>query len=375
MVFSRLGRNYGREFWALRGVSFDVRPGETVGIIGRNGTGKTTLLQIIAGILRPSAGHAVVRGRTAALLELGSGFNPEYTGRENVFMNATILGMPRREIEELFDEIAAFAGIGEFMDQPLKTYSSGMFVRLAFAVQTFVPADILIIDEVLAVGDIGFQRKCYRRIEELRERGCTILLVSHDMNAVTHLCTRALLLDKGNLLAEGAPGEISERYQKLVFGEEISGPVERYGDGSAKFLDVWFEDDRGERVTSVKIGTELYYCYRVQFFRPINEPRFGMKVKDVHGIVVSSTNTQMMGAKTGRYDAGDEVLLRWRLSAVLTPGYYFFSCGCSYVDSGRFLCRAVDVAKLTVFGSFRNAGLADLVSDVSMNVSSSQVGH
>jgi len=367
-ILRRLGKSYGREFWALQDVSFTVQRGEVLGIIGRNGSGKSTLLQILAGVLQTTTGTVEIQGRVAALLELGSGFNPEYTGRENVFMNGAILGISHVEMEERFEEIAAFADIGTFIDQPAKSYSSGMLVRLAFAVQTFVHPDILIIDEVLAVGDVAFQRKCYRRIDALRERGCTILLVSHDINTVTHLCSRALLIEGGHLITQGAPAEIGEQYQKLLFGEEMSSPVQEYGDGSAEFLDVWFENHHGERVASIASDTDFCYCYRLRFLRPIAEPVFGMRMKSVQGVMLTATNSQMMGLDTGRYETNDEVVVRWKASLPLTPGYYFFSCGCSYPDVDRFLCRRTDALKLTVIGSTRNMGFVNVVHAVSVDI-------
>ena len=196
-LFWRLGRNYGRPFWALRDVSLEVRSGETLGIIGRNGSGKSTLLEIIAGIVQPTTGNVQINGRVAALLELGSGFNPEYTGRENIFLNGAILGLSQKEIQNRYDEIEAFADIGEFIDQPVKLYSSGMYIRLAFSIQASIFQDILIVDEALSVGDISFQRKCFRRLEELQDRGSSIILVSHDLNAIINLCNSAMLIDEG----------------------------------------------------------------------------------------------------------------------------------------------------------------------------------
>jgi len=229
-IFPRLGqllktgaRNYYREFWALREVSFEVRKGEVVGIIGCNGSGKSTLLQMICGTLAQTHGDVEVSGRVAALLELGSGFNPEFTGRENVYMNATVLGLRGDEIAARFDDIVAFAEIGDFLDQPVKTYSSGMFVRLAFAVIVNVSPDILIIDEALAVGDAKFQLKCYRKLEQLRDAGITILFVTHDMSTVKSFCTRALLLNGGRLLSDGLPKEVVMQYFDLMFPQDRTG--------------------------------------------------------------------------------------------------------------------------------------------------------
>lgn len=209
-------RQYGREFWALRDVSFNVAKGETVGIIGRNGSGKSTLLQIIAGTLTPSEGEVTVNGRVAALLELGSGFNPEFTGRENVFLNGAILGISRVEMEARFDTIAAFADIGEFIEQPVKIYSSGMLLRLAFAVAINVDADILIVDEALAVGDFAFQHKCISRLSEIRARGASVLLVTHSLGAVQANCQRAILMEHGQMVAVGDASEVCDRYYQSM---------------------------------------------------------------------------------------------------------------------------------------------------------------
>jgi lipopolysaccharide transport system ATP-binding protein len=212
-------RQFYREFWALRDVSFEVRRGEALGIIGRNGSGKSTLLQIIAGTLRPTEGRVAVRGRVHALLELGSGFNPEFTGRENVFLNAAVLGVPPGEARARFDEIAAFADIGDFLDQPIKTYSTGMVVRLAFAVQVLLRPDILIIDEALAVGDAAFQMKCFNRMQQLREQGVSVVLVTHDTQTVRSFCHRAIWLDQGRIMQEGRTVDVTSNYVQFLFKE------------------------------------------------------------------------------------------------------------------------------------------------------------
>jgi lipopolysaccharide transport system ATP-binding protein len=210
-------KQYFREFWALRDVSFEVKKGETVGIIGRNGSGKSTLLQMICGTLNPSSGSITSSGRIAALLELGSGFNPEFTGRENVYMNGAVIGLAKDEIDARFDDIAAFADIGIFIEQPVKTYSSGMIVRLAFAVQAMIDPDILVVDEALAVGDEKFQRKCFVRLEELKSQGCSILFVSHSPASIIELCDRTLLLDHGQRLLYSAAPQAIRAYQKLIY--------------------------------------------------------------------------------------------------------------------------------------------------------------
>jgi ABC-type polysaccharide/polyol phosphate transport system ATPase subunit len=223
MLLARFGRSYGHEFWALRDIAFEVRRGEAVGIVGRNGSGKSTLLQIIAGTLAPTDGRALVRGRVLALLELGSGFNPEFSGRENVFLNGAILGIDPAEMRERFDDIAAFADIGDFLDQPVKTYSSGMVVRLAFAVQAHLQPDVLIVDEALSVGDTSFQHKCMRRIKALIDQGTTLLFVSHDSGTVKRFCSRGLWLDQGRQRFFGEAGVAVEKYLAFLRMREARG--------------------------------------------------------------------------------------------------------------------------------------------------------
>ena len=219
--FAKLDRKqYFREFWALQDVSFEVKKGETAGIIGRNGSGKSTLLQMICGTLSPTSGSVETRGRIAALLELGSGFNPEFTGRENVYMNAAVLGLSKQEMEVRFDDIVAFADIGQFVDQPVKTYSSGMVVRLAFAVQSQIDPDILVVDEALSVGDAKFQAKCFERLRQLKENGTSILLVTHSSDQIVTHCSTAILLNSGRQIETGEPKHVVNRYMDLLFGKE-----------------------------------------------------------------------------------------------------------------------------------------------------------
>ena len=349
--------SYYRDFYALKDISFEVRKGESVGIIGRNGSGKSTLLQIIAGTLRPTTGSAHVRGRIAALLELGSGFNPDFTGRENVYLNAAVLGMKRAETEARFDDIASFADIGAFLDQPAKTYSSGMLIRLAFAVSVSIHPDVLIVDEALAVGDAAFQRKCYRRIEELKERGCSFLFVSHDINAITNLCSEALLLEQGGALFHGASAEAGNRYQQLIFGEATQSSLQEYGDGSAVFGEIWLEDEGGRPIADVRSGLPFYFCYEIIFRHDCDCPSFGLRVTNVQGVLLLSTNTRMLNRETGFFAAGAKVQVKWRVTLPLVPGYVFFSAGCSHYDRDQFICRKLDVLKVAVLGTFHHAGL------------------
>ncbi len=306
-----------KEFWALRDIDFEIEAGTTVGIIGPNGCGKSTLLQIISGTLAPTHGDVWHEGRIAALLELGAGFDPEFTGVENVFMNASLLGLTRRETEKLFPAIERFAEIGEFLYQPVKTYSSGMYVRLAFAIAASVDPDILIIDEALAVGDAVFQHRCLRRIKDLHERGTTVLFVSHDAAAVRALCSRAILLKAGRVVEDGKPNEVLNHYQKMVMEREKTYEAEanslapgerpqsaddktlpppsysyRHGDRSAEIIGAELLDTTGTHVDVVESGTALSLRVAVRFLRAIEDPVVGFLIRNRLGIHAYGTNTK-----------------------------------------------------------------------------------
>jgi len=322
----RPGRNQlHQEFWALEDVSFNVEPGETLGIIGQNGSGKSTLLQILAGIMRQTRGDCLVRGKVSALLELGCGFNLEFTGRENVFMNGAILGFDTPAMEQRFDAIARFAEIGDFMDQPVKTYSSGMFMRLAFSVAIHVDPDILLADEVLAVGDLVFQHRCMHRMNQLRAEGKTIIIVTHDLGAVTRFCDRALLLDQGRLLEEGRPDLVVQRYHALVFERErryggldtvtsdqisadttaVSGEIPvvhsipimeyRFGNGEAEVLGIELLDDKGNSSREVFGGQKVVVRVSARFMQDVDRPILGYTLRDRLGIEISACNTSYAG--------------------------------------------------------------------------------
>lgn len=302
-----------RDFWALKDVSFEIKKGESFGIIGRNGSGKSTLLQIIAGTLQPTTGEVKVNGRVAALLELGSGFNPEFTGRENVYLNGAILGLSREEIDRRFDQIAAFADIGDFIDQPVKTYSSGMMVRLAFSVQVQVEPDILIVDEALSVGDILFQKRCYEKMQQLRERGTTVLLVSHELESVRTITQRALLLKNGLPRSIGSSAEIILDYRRQVHEEEkaylnriaqeatdssptaaapsspASGLV--YGDGEAIIESTRVLDHKGEETNAFAAGSQVTVEITYQTLKPLTHLNIGFRLRNKEGIKVFSGGT------------------------------------------------------------------------------------
>ena len=332
-------KQYFREFWALKDVSFEVKKGETVGIIGRNGSGKSTLLQMICGTLTPTSGSIQTNGRIAALLELGSGFNPEFTGRENVYMNASVLGLSNEEIDTRFDEIVAFADIGDFIEQPVKTYSSGMYVRLAFSVIAYVNADILIIDEALAVGDVFFQQKCMRFLRTLQNNGGTVVFVSHDTAAVVSLCSNAILLSRGANAVLGKTSEICRMYIEDIYAERIPAEIiglketigssidqsirqlnsksttaqfeggaqpenliritpfhddaESFGHGGIKIVDVWFEDNAGSRMVSAHGGEPVNFCIKVVSHQNVQWPAFGFMLKDRLGQYVIAESTDL----------------------------------------------------------------------------------
>lgn len=394
-------RKYFREFWALRDISFSVGVGETVGIVGRNGSGKSTLLQMICGTLNPTAGNLHAAGRTAALLELGSGFNPEFSGRENVYMNAAVLGLSRAETEARFADIEAFAEIGEFIDQPVKTYSSGMMVRLAFAVAINVDAQILIIDEALAVGDEVFQRKCYGRIESLKARGVTILFVSHSASAVIEFCDRALLIDNGELLVNDTPKKVISAYQRLIYApddkreairlvlagqtEQLSGSVIATGfpgtesrdssetEDDSEFFDphlkpsstVAYESHGafieapaihaldGKRVNCLVRGRSYQYRYRVRFDRGASNVRFGMVIKTMSGYELGGAASAAAGDGILHVAAGETFEVSFRFECSLNAGTYFLNAGVTGASEEQetFLHRILDACLFKVLPS------------------------
>lgn len=358
-------KRYFKEFWALRGVDLQVRHGETVGVVGRNGSGKSTLLQLLAGTLTPTEGQVKVQGRVAALLELGSGFNPEFTGRENVYLNAAVLGLDRREIESRLDAILAFADIGEFIDQPIRNYSSGMVVRLAFAVQAQVDPQLLIVDEALAVGDARFQAKCFARLRQLKDAGTAILLVSHSADQIVQHCDRAHLLDGGRQLLQGRPRDVVNHYYDVLFGvgkddvEHDPGdaprpPVEdsplpaflgkddgyetrpnynpsefRWGDRAARIVDFELRSAGRLYPSMVESGANATLVLRIAFEREVVRPILGVTVKTAEGVVIYGSNTEYKPLP-GWADSGARgtvVDVRIRLDLRLADGDYFISVG------------------------------------------------
>jgi ABC-type polysaccharide/polyol phosphate transport system ATPase subunit len=359
--FGSDGSRHYREFWALQQVSFDIQAGECVGIIGPNGSGKSTLLKILSGALYATEGHFDIQGRVLSILELGTGFNPELTGPENVWLSGSLLGVPKEIIAAQLDAIQSFADLGDFFHRPLKFYSSGMHVRLAFAIFSSLEPEVLILDEALAVGDAGFQRKCYRRIESLRESlGTTVLLVSHDTNAIVNFCSRAIFIHKGRIVKDGSPKEVCESYHRAIFGEDIDTDASHtYGDGRAVFEDVWLEDESGTRTVMSEPGSNLFFCFRILFREAIAEPIYGIRLTNAQGVVITGSNSFLLGTRAPSQLASETVLVRCALRLPLNPGHYFFSCGCSELQEDRFLCRQIDALRLTVIGPGRCGGIVE----------------
>lgn len=399
-MMGKLPKQYFDEFWALKDVSFEIKKGETVGIIGRNGSGKSTLLQMICGTLNPTSGSIQTNGRIAALLELGSGFSPEFTGRENVYMNAAVLGLNNKEIDACFDDIVAFADIGDFIEQPVKTYSSGMMVRLAFAVAINVDPEILIIDEALSVGDELFQRKCFSRIEAIRASGATILFVSHSGGQIVELCDRAVLLDAGEKLAVGLPKQIVGRYQKLLYApadkqqqirEQILRVDERFVTSETTMESTEIEDHppiehppelqesfdpnlkpnstieyeshgayiespavltlAGEQVNSLVRGKTYRYTYTVQFTKSASNVRFGMLIKTTSGVELGGgVSASSVRDSLAYVIAGSIYRVEFRFRCVLNPGVYFLNAGVVGDVDGceTYLHRMIDIAMFRV---------------------------
>ncbi|HEY2971029.1 MAG TPA: ABC transporter ATP-binding protein [Pyrinomonadaceae bacterium] len=352
-----------REFWALNGISFEIESGTTTGIIGPNGSGKSTLLQVITGTLEPTHGAVWYAGRISALLELGAGFNPEFTGMENIFMNATLMGLSTAETQRLLPEISSFAEIGDFIYQPVKTYSSGMYVRLAFATAIAAAPQILIIDEALAVGDAVFQHRCTRRIKEMQENGTTILFVSHDPAAIRALCSRAILLNEGRMEADGAPADVLNRYQKIIMAREAAyaegsaqtvseqgelyaaqNPTQvnaprysfRHGDRSAEILKVELLNTLRHPVELVETGDELLLHMYVFFHQHVKDVVCGFLIRNRHGIHLYGTNTDLQQVDIGPVQPGEVLEVTFSFKCWLAPDTYSITVAAHSVDAISF---------------------------------------
>lgn len=362
--------NAGRDFVALDNISFEVKKGESFGIIGRNGSGKSTMLQILAGIIKATSGEVKVNGRIAALLELGSGFNPESTGYENIYMNAAILGVSKDEIEEKINQIIEFADIGDFVNQPVKTYSSGMYIRLAFAVAINVDADILLIDEALAVGDVFFRQKCYAKLNQLKKEGKTIILVSHGMNEVEQFCDRVLLLNKSKTVMCGESREAVQRYYMLeqekredphnkgiqddkdvIIGQQefmtwkqqekiFNCPIQHKQEvtnGKAKFLNVGIFDENGNATKVFHQGEMAYFLYEVEMLEDVNVPLVGIVFYDQRNtIIFGKDNLQTYSPVPSKVKKGSRVSCLFSIKMDIAVGEYTFDAGFNSIDMSDY---------------------------------------
>lgn len=406
-------KNYHKDFFALSDISFNVKKGETVGIIGTNGSGKSTILKIITGVLTPTSGQVRVSGVISALLELGAGFNMDYTGIENIYMNGTMMGFSKKQMDEKLPDILEFADIGDFVYQPVKTYSSGMFVRLAFALSINVEPEILIVDEALSVGDVFFQSKCYRRMEEIRKNGTTILMVTHDMGSVIKYCDRVVLLNKGHYVAEGAPGKMVDLYKKILANQmddleeellemnDFSGGMDNgaetkdnvpeknieektvhsglmkdkitinpnrteYGNGKAEIYDLGMFDERGNLTNLLLKGEYFTIKEKIRFHDSIQAPIFTYTIKDKKGADLTGTNTMFEGAEIRPVKNGDEYEVNFRQKMTLQGGEYLLSMSCTGFEQGEHTVyhRLYDVANITVISNKNTVGVYDMESEV-----------
>lgn len=365
---------YFREFWAVRDVSFEIKKGETVGIIGRNGSGKSTLLQMICGTLTPTAGNIQVNGRVAALLELGAGFNPEFSGRENIFTNGALLGLSKSEIEARYDDIVAFADIGMFIEQPVKMYSSGMYVRVAFAIAANMDPSVLIIDEALAVGDLAFQAKCMARLKELTDSGTTILFVSHDLGSIRNICQKVLWLSEGEAVDFGPPKEVVESYVRKLHLEinKTTGAApaidvseksdeqpelvvesqnhllaeghKRYGDGRASIVDVAMVNSSGHNVEMIDLHAEFTIRMTIKANADVERPVIGYSFRDLKGnFVVGAMNSNFPDVVMPSFLAGEVYIIQIKGKNNLAQGPYTLSVGLENIVQQNKLHQFLDV--------------------------------
>ena len=375
-----------REHYALRDVNFQVERGETVGIIGTNGSGKSTILKIITGVLNPTAGEVKVDGRISALLELGAGFNMEYTGIENVYLNGTMMGFSKEEVDARLQDILDFADIGDFVYQPVKSYSSGMFVRLAFAVAINIDPEILIVDEALSVGDVFFQAKCYRKFEEFKKMGKTILFVSHDLSSISRYCDRVILLNKGVKLEEGSPKQMVDMYKQLLVGQDPAKAEEKkeeqkeswsqqfqvnpnmleYGTKLAEIVDFAVLDDKNRCTNTIEKGSSFRIRMKVVFHQDIQEPIMAYTFKDIKGTEITGTNTLFEKKSVEHSQAGDSCTVTFEQEMFLQGGEYLLSFGCTGYKDGEFTVfhRLYDACNITVVSNKNTVGFYDMNSKV-----------
>ena len=399
-LFESLGltrKTLSRDHYALREVSFDVHKGETVGIIGTNGSGKSTILKIITGVLTPTSGSVNVNGRISALLELGAGFNMEYTGIENIYLNGTMIGFSREEIDSRLQDILEFADIGDFVNQPVKTYSSGMFVRLAFAVAINIDPEILIVDEALSVGDVFFQSKCYRKFEEFKEMGKTIVFVSHDLSSISKYCDRVVLLNQGVKLTEGSPKQMVDLYKKLLVGQldletlkarsvenagddgaqdasewtpafPVNENVNEYGDRIAQITGFNILDEDGRSTNTIDKGAVCTIKMRVLFHQRVADPIYAFTITNLKGTDITGTNSLFEKASVKAKEAGEVQEIAFTQRMDMQGGEYMLSLGCTGYDGTDFVVhhRLYEVCNITVISDKNTVGFYDANSTVTL---------
>ena len=390
-----------KEHYALHNVSFDVKRGETVGIIGTNGSGKSTILKNITGVLNPSGGHVEIDGRISALLELGAGFNMEYTGIENIYLNGTMIGFSREEIDAKMQDILDFADIGDFVHQPVKTYSSGLFVRLAFAVAINIDPEILIVDEALSVGDVFFQAKCYKKFEDFKKMGKTILFVSHDLGSISKYCDRVVLLNRGKKLAEGTPKEMVSMYKRIMVNQDkaeeiaahqmdmssleeddekeikeaacegqwknhynLNPDVDEYGNGAAEIEDFAIIDENGNYTNAIVKGTRFRLKSKVKFKQDVHDPIFTYTFKNIQGVAITGTNTMYEKKDVPLAKEGETYVATFEQDMFLQGGEYLLSMSCTGYRDGEFQVyhRLYDVCNVTVVSDKNTVGFYDMNS-------------
>ena len=388
-----------KEHYALHNVSFDVKKGQTVGIIGTNGSGKSTILKIITGVLSATEGDVEVEGRISALLELGAGFNQEYTGMENIYLNGTMMGYTREEVDARVQMILDFADIGDFINQPVKTYSSGMFVRLAFAVAINIDPEILIVDEALSVGDVFFQAKCYHKFEEFKKNGKTILMVSHDLGSIAKYCDKVILLNKGHMVEEGEPKRIVDLYKQILVSEAEGRELDEkqptvddveekniygtsgwkdilmqnpnvldYGDKEAEITDYAIIDDKKRITNNIQKNTEFKIRMKVEFHKDIDQPIFAFTIKDLQGTDVTGTNTMFEKIDFGLVKKGDIKIVEFTQNMNLQGRNYLLSFGVVGYKDNDFVVyhRLYDVCNINVISDKDTVGFYDMNSVVSV---------
>ena len=392
-------KSYHKDFYALRDISFNVKKGESFGIIGVNGSGKSTLLKIITGVLKQTSGDIKTNGTIAALLELGAGFNMDYTGIENVYMNGLMMGFSKKQIDEKLNDIVEFADIGDFLYRPVKEYSSGMFVRLAFSLSIAVSPDILIVDEALSVGDIFFQSKCYRRMDELKKNGTTILMVTHDLGAVIRYCDRTMVLNSGVKIAEGNPHEMIDLYKKILAGQDVLDESDHnindknekidvvdinnskwkdemninknaniYGDEKAEIIDFGIFDQKNKLTSVIMKGENFYIKEKIKIKQEINNPIFTYTIKDKRGAEITGTNTMFENVDTKKASPGDVYIVSFKQFMNLQGGEYLISMSCTSFEENEFKVhfRMYDIISIVVISNKNTVGVFDMCSSVEL---------